>query len=228
MLDFHHPFFPKFASLMSEVAAKHPVYDLGTSARFAKEVGLVRHLFDERHYFAGGFKPDMSIGRDCCDLDCDIHNLSSLGDDAVGGVICLSVLEHVLRPTLALSEIFRVLQPGGVAIISVPFFVSYHGKTPTLKNPVYQRGQGREIDSSHATYGDFWRPTHEGLALMFEEAGFRRVDIFPVDGRIISRLQLLGFYSILTKIPWVLQLISRFDRPQLGKMTTHHFVRAEK
>jgi hypothetical protein len=63
---------------------------------------------------------------------------------------------------------------------------------------------------------------------MFGDAGFRRVDIFPVDGRVISRLQLLGIYSSVVRVPGVRQLISRFDKPQLGRTTTMHFVRAEK
>lgn len=213
---------------MSEAASHTPVYDLGTSSRFAKEIGLVRHLFEEHQYFAGGFRPDASLGSDSCDLDCDLQNLESVGSCTVGSVICLSVLEHVIRPELALSEIFRVLKPGGIAVISVPFFTAYHGKTQILANPVYLRGQGGVIDSGHESYGDFWRPTHEGLALMFGKLGFSRVDIFPVDGRLISRLQLLGIYSFLAKIPGVRQIISKLDRPQLGRMTTLHFVRAEK
>jgi len=228
VLDWRHPFFPKFVSLMSEAAAKPPVYDLGTSSRFAKEVGLVRHLFDEARYFAGGFRPDMSLGDDCCDFDCDLHNLASISDEQAGSVLCLSVLEHVLRPAAALCEIFRVLKPGGIAIVSVPFLTAYHGKTGMWRNPVYERGQNRDIDSSHATYGDFWRLTHEGLALMFGDAGFRRVDVFPVDGRVISRLQLLGIYPSVARIPGIRQLISWLDRPQLGKTTSLHFVRAEK
>lgn len=155
VLDSRHPFFSKFVSLMRKAAAKPPVSDLGTSSRFAKEVGLVRHLFDEAQYFAGRLRPDMSLGHESCDLD-------------------------------------------------------------------------RDIDSSHATYGDFWRPTHEGLALMFGDAGFRRVDVFPVVSRVISRLQLLGIYPSVARIPGVRQLISRLDRPQLGRTTSLHFVRAEK
>lgn len=228
VLDSRHAFFPKFVSLMQEAAAKPPVYDLGTSSRFAKEVGLLRHLFDEAQYFAGGFRPDMSLGNDSCDLDCDLHNLASISDETVGSVLCLSVLEHVLRPAAALSEVFRILKPGGIAVVSVPFLAAYHGKTGMQTNPVYLSGRDCDIDSSHTTYGDFWRPTHEGLALMFGDAGFRRVDVFPVDGRVVSRLQLLGIYASVARIPGIRELISHFDQPQLGRATSHHFVRAQK
>lgn len=47
MLDRRPPFFPTSKRLMTEAAARIPVYDPGTGARFAKEVGLVRHMFDE-------------------------------------------------------------------------------------------------------------------------------------------------------------------------------------
>ena len=44
VLDRGHPFFPRFLALAAELAQRRPVFDLGTSGRFAKEMGLVRHL----------------------------------------------------------------------------------------------------------------------------------------------------------------------------------------
>jgi ubiquinone/menaquinone biosynthesis C-methylase UbiE len=41
-------------------------------------------------------------------------------DDSFGTVVCTEVLEHVPYPKTALSEIRRVLRPGGVLIGSVP------------------------------------------------------------------------------------------------------------
>src|SRR3989339_201812 len=129
VLDARHPFFPTFVRLMSEAATMRPVYDLGTSARFAKEVGLVRHLFDEANYRAGGYRPDLNLGDQACDFDCDIQNLSGIADGEAGSVLCLSVLEHVLYPERTVREIGRILRPGGLAIVSVPFFAAYHGKS---------------------------------------------------------------------------------------------------
>lgn len=228
MLDVHHPFFPTFEHLVAEVAARDPVYDLGTSARFAKEVGLVRHLFDANNYRAGGYQPDFNIGRDACDFHCDIQNMSEIGNSEAGSVLCISVLEHVLDPHAAIREIFRILRPGGVALVSVPFFVAYHGKSGRDVNPVYDHRRNWQIDSSHDGYGDFWRFTHEGLGLMFAQAGFSRVDVHPIDGWLISRLELLGFYRRLARLPMLRSLIHKLDRPRLGRTTTMHFVRAEK
>lgn len=41
-------------------------------------------------------------------------------------VICSEVLEHVSDPRVAVREIARVLRPGGVALISVPFLFRIH------------------------------------------------------------------------------------------------------
>ena len=144
-------------------------------------------------------------------------------------MLCISVLEHVLDPRAAIREMCRVLRPGGLAIVSVPFFVAYHGKSERDVNPVYARGSDWKTDSSHGGYGDFWRFTHEGLALMFAEAGFfSRVDVYPIDGWLISRLEVLGLYRRLARLPMLRTLIHKLDRPRLGRTTTMHFVRAEK
>ncbi len=52
------------------------------------------------------------------DLRLDLEQLD-LPDDSVGTVICNHVLEHV-DDTKAMAEIYRVLKPGGLAILSVP------------------------------------------------------------------------------------------------------------
>ncbi len=43
------------------------------------------------------------------------------GDDHFDLVLCNHVLEHVSDDALALSELFRVLKPGGIAILQTPF-----------------------------------------------------------------------------------------------------------
>ena len=66
-------------------------------------------------------------------------------DGSFDVVLCTQVLEHVGDPRQAVSEIGRVLAPGGVA------FVSTHGVFLYHPDPV-----------------DLWRWTHEGLARLFE------------------------------------------------------------
>lgn len=227
MLTREHPFFPKFVELMREAAQSTPVYDLGTSHRFAKEAGLVRHLFDEKSYFAGGFNPSDEYGADKCDFHCDIQDMPQIATGSAGSVICLEVLEHVEEPARAAAELARILRPGGVLVLAVPFMGAYHGKRPPAKNPVYERNaQGLVSDASHSGYGDYWRFTHEGLALLFARAGFARVDVFPTDGALLSRLWIMGATNLLARMPLLMKLAGRFDRTRLGRTTSLHFMRA--
>ena len=49
-------------------------------------------------------------------------------------VICLEVLEHLQVPKKAIDEIYRVLKPGGYAIISTPSGISFQILLKTLLN----------------------------------------------------------------------------------------------
>lgn len=55
----------------------------------------------------------------------DIHELPFM-DNTVDAVIAESVLEHLSDPTRAVTEMRRVLKPGGLVYISVPFIIGYH------------------------------------------------------------------------------------------------------
>ena len=47
--------------------------------------------------------------------------------NSIGHVLCTQVLEHVQNPKLTVSEIFRILSPGGIAIVNMPFIYPFHG-----------------------------------------------------------------------------------------------------
>jgi SAM-dependent methyltransferase len=66
-------------------------------------------------------------------------------------VVCTQVLEHVDEPARALSEIARVLKPGGVTFLSTHGVYLYHPDPP---------------DSDR----DYWRWTHSGLSRIFRQA----------------------------------------------------------
>ena len=62
-------------------------------------------------------RPD--IVADVCDLGC-------FEDASFDAVFLLEVLEHVATPDLAISELYRVLEPGGVLVLSTPFVFEIH------------------------------------------------------------------------------------------------------
>lgn len=57
----------------------------------------------------------------------DVTHPLPFDDDSFSAVWCSEVLEHLFSPLYVLQEIYRVLQPGGMALLTVP----YHG---LLKN----------------------------------------------------------------------------------------------
>ena len=73
-------------------------------------------------------------------------------NESMGGVLLLSVLEHLQSPQLALREASRVLLPGGKLLVSVPFNFPIHGF------PL-----------------DFVRWTMEGLKIEMQNAGFETI-----------------------------------------------------
>jgi len=48
-------------------------------------------------------------------------------DNSFDVVICSELLEHVPNPPEVLSEVYRVLRPGGLLLICVPFLYQIHG-----------------------------------------------------------------------------------------------------
>lgn len=67
-------------------------------------------------------------------------------DQSFDAAVCWSVLEHVPNPQRAISELHRVLKPGGLIWVQLPFLYPYH--------------QGPH---------DFWRVTPAGLRLWMRD-----------------------------------------------------------
>jgi SAM-dependent methyltransferase len=87
--------------------------------------GLVRHRLQQRGYQALGFdlRPEGLQASRLSDATAPLANASveaiPLADESLHAALLLDVLEHV-RQDLALAEIKRVLQPGGLLFLTVP------------------------------------------------------------------------------------------------------------
>jgi SAM-dependent methyltransferase len=95
--------------------------------------------------------------------------LPTLEDGTLDIVVCLSVLEHLVEPQVALDHFHRLLAPGGVVILNVP---SWWGK-PLLEFAAFRLGvsPAEEMDDHKAYYDprDLWP--------MLVRAGFRPSEI---------------------------------------------------
>ncbi len=82
--------------------------------------------------------------------------IEKLPDDSLDIVVCISVLEHLWDPLVALREFRRVLAPGGVCLLNVP---TWRGKR-FLELSAFRLGLSprQEMDDHKAYYDprDLW------------------------------------------------------------------------
>ncbi|HLG43126.1 MAG TPA: class I SAM-dependent methyltransferase, partial [Planctomycetota bacterium] len=132
---------------------------------FQKYLGRYRRLFDGRRLYsldrAAARRPSV-VG--------DIFRLP-FATASVVGVICASVLEHVPEPGLAADEIGRVLKPGGLAFVYVPFLFPDHAASD---------------------YGDYFRFTAGGIRHLYRR--FSSIEIEARDDYVGTTLRFVtGF-----------------------------------
>lgn len=91
---------------------------------------------------------------------------------SVDGVLCTQVLEHVAQPECFISELARVLRPGGWMVLSAPLFWQEH----------------------EVPY-DFFRFTSYGMKVLLGERGFEVVEIRKSSGAIEALAQGASAYA---------------------------------
>lgn len=124
--------------------------------------GAYRHHFDHARYESADFlavdkpyAPDITYVGDLADIEVE--------DDRFDLVLLTQVLEHLPEPLAVLTEMRRVLRPGGTIWASTPLFYEEH------EQPY-----------------DFFRYTQFSLARLFGEAGFREVRIDWLEGYLAT------------------------------------------
>jgi SAM-dependent methyltransferase len=98
-----------------------PIYEFGSLILPGQEdVANLRQLFPGRTYVGVDMREGPGV-----DKVANLHEIT-LPDESVGTALCLETLEHVEYPHRALEEIFRIVAPGGVAVLSVPMDFPIH------------------------------------------------------------------------------------------------------
>lgn len=106
------------------------------------------------------------------DIICDIENIP-FKDNSVDYIINIAVLEHVPNPQKVISEIHRILKPGGKIYCFIPFMQPFHASPYDFQRFTYEgmKYQFREFDilklkSIGPTSGMLW-VVQEWFALVF-------------------------------------------------------------
>ena len=80
-------------------------------------------------------------------------------DASFGGVIAISIMEHVPRPWRLVAEVRRVLQPKGLVVGYVPYMFPYH---------------------ADETFSDYYRFSDEALRFLFRD--YSSIEIHSAGG----------------------------------------------
>jgi len=146
----------------------------GRVLHLAPEHSLQQHLRSAHgvSYVAGDIASPFAMVK----MDILMLPLASCSADAV---VCNHVLEHVPEDSKAMSEIFRVLKPGGWAILQVPIA---RGIASTEEDPAVQDPKDRE-----RRYGQF-----DHVRLYEQQDYRRRLESAGFEVTIENALELCG------------------------------------
>jgi len=118
---------------------KDPVIEIGSyQVPDQRELANLRPLFQDMMYVGCDIRHGPGVDR----LE-DIQKLT-FEDNSINTMLVLETLEHVANPFRAIAEMYRVLAPRGLLLISVPFYFPIHDFP-----------------------GDYWRFTPQCLNLLF-------------------------------------------------------------
>ena len=97
----------------STLPVDEPVYEFGSyQVPGQEELANLRPLFPGKSYVGCDMRPGPGV-----DKVLDLHNIARPNLTA-GTVLCLDTLEHVEYCHRAMEEVYRILKPGGMCVIS--------------------------------------------------------------------------------------------------------------
>jgi SAM-dependent methyltransferase len=147
----------RFVSIIAgTLPIQGPIYEFGALQVKGQEgFADLRPFFSDKEYVGCDMQDGPGVDRIL-----NLHHID-LPDDTAGTILSFETLEHVEYPRKAIEEMYRVLKPGGILVISS---LMYH--------PI------------HDYPNDYWRFTPEAFKSLLKPftqiwAGYAGVDKFP-------------------------------------------------
>jgi len=150
----------------SEEYVKGAVFDLGSGSSPYKQYFL--SLAHEYIAIDWG----QSLHERNVDIVADLNKPLPLRNEVADVVISLSVIEHLKSPQTMLAEAFRILKPGGVILLQVPWQWWVH-------------------EAPH----DYYRYTPYGLEALCTTAGFHILELEPQAGLFTTIILKLNYFT---------------------------------
>lgn len=171
LTPFHPQYFSKYF-LNQQIKHKANQFE-GLIVDLGCGFGPYKNYFNNAQYLGLDYPTTTpSEGLEEIDAFMDLTCLG-LTNSCLDGALCTQVLEHISEPTQAVSEIARVLKPGGKLFLSVPFFYPLH-------------------DEPY----DYFRYTPHGLKKLLSKAGLKVTKIIPQGGYIAMSGEFLNLFFI--------------------------------
>jgi predicted SAM-dependent methyltransferase len=95
---------------IQKLLQKSPILDIAPTISTS-------YIFNNRYYLR---YLSVDLDSPIADAHMDLTNLG-IKHNVIEFIVCYHVLEHIKNDTKAIQELFRVLKPGGTAILQVPF-----------------------------------------------------------------------------------------------------------
>jgi SAM-dependent methyltransferase len=112
-----------FCSLVAQTFdCPDPIFEFGSYQVEGQEgYANLRALFPARKYVGCDMRPGPGVDR--------VEDVAaiSLPDESAGTVLCIETFEHVFEVRKAFDEVFRLLRPGGIFVITSPLNFRIHG-----------------------------------------------------------------------------------------------------
>ena len=106
----------------------------------------------------------------------DIEKTYPIASQSVDNALLFNTLEHVYSHQHVISEMHRILKPGGRALIYAPFLFPIHT---------------HQTEQFHVN--DYFRYSESTLRRVFETAGFKDIKIEPFGGAMLVMAEYLSF-----------------------------------